>query len=275
MFAPITDHSQVHAHPDFHIKENCIEKTKWLFDKCDFETLNFVIQNENWTFIEDHELNIDQISETFISKLNAIFSKYIPSIKYYLRPKDKPWMNNTIRREQRRRDRLHKKAKLYNTQTIWSNYRTQRNYLTYLIRKAKREHDITLLDRLNALDRSDAGWWKIVKSTFGSAQESIPALEYSHNNNKVYANDNKSKADLLNEIFINVTKIDDDRNVFPEQFPRTEARLPDIQITTDDVIEAIGSIPDNKAPGPDSINSFLLTRIGGALAPVLHKLINR
>ena len=275
LLSPISDHSQIHAHLGLRRKETCIEKTKWLFNNCDYNALNLAIQNENWSMINDPDLTIDQISEAFMAKLNSLFADFIPIKKFYLRPHDMVWMNPNIRREQRKRDRLHKKAKLRNTPQTWSDYRSQRNLVTSLIRKAKREHDSSVFDRLNALDSSDSGWWKIVKSTFGSDRGSIPALEFFDGNEKVFASDNQTKANLLNNIFTAVSDINDDENVFPAQFPRTEARLPDICITSNDVTEIINSLPDNKAPGPDSVNSFVLKRIAESIAPVLCDLFNR
>ena len=275
LLAPISDHSQIHAHLGHCTKEKCVEKTKWLFHQCNIEALNQSIQNETWDMIQDPNLGIDQCTESFMTKLEHLFTLHIPRIKFYLRPFDKVWMNSTIRREQRKRDRLHKRAKMMNTHEIWYAYRAQRNLVTSLIRKAKREHDAILFERLNTLDSSDSGWWKMVRTFFGSGRGSIPALESFDGTARKYANDNHSKANLLNDYFISVTDIKDDENTFPEQVPRTEARLPDIQITPDDVTAVIDSLPDNKAPGPDSVSACILKHIVHSIGPLLCALFNR
>ena len=82
----------------------------------------------------------------------------------------------------------------------------------------------------------------------------IPALGIHDDDGSFYANDNHSKADLLNRFFVKVTGIDDDNVSFPDKFPRTEARLQDIILNPDDVISAIESIPAKKASGPDIIS---------------------
>ena len=147
--------------------------------------------------------------------------------------------------------------------------------MTSLIHRAKREHDASLFDRLSTLDGSDSGRWKIVKAAFGPGRGSIPALGFSNGSEIIFANDNKSKADLLNNIFISVTDIKNDVNVFTGQIPRTEARLLDIEIRPSDVIEVINSLSVNKAPGPDSVPPFILKKVVGSNAPVLCELFNR
>ena len=89
---------------------------------------------------------------------------------------------------------MHCKAKSLNTPEAWARYRTQRNYLNSLIRQQKRDHDRAIVDKLNSLDRSNADWWKVVRTVFGTSRESIPALQSEDRDGTFFANDNKSKA---------------------------------------------------------------------------------
>jgi len=202
--------------------------------------------------------------------------EFIPRKAYNrLRPGDKPWMNGEIRRAQRRRDRFHKAAKTKNTNDSWARYRAQRNYVTTLIHQAKREHDISVIDSINSMSSSDANWWKIVKTVFGASRDSIPALRYDDQDETRYADDDKSKADLLNDIFVKSSDVKDADKEFPEQLPRTDARLDHITVLEGDVLEAINSIFLNKAAGPDSITPFILHKISLSITPILVRLFNR
>jgi len=55
----------------------------------------------------------------------------------------------------------------------------------------------------------------------------------------------------------------------------TDARLETIEITVDDVIQAINSTPLNKAPGPDTISPFMIKQVNGSIAPILASVFNR
>ena len=75
----------------------------------------------------------------------------------------------------RNKNKLHKKAKIFNTDQPWKNFRQIRNNLTYAIRKRK-------LDYLQDLDNRAASknWWKLVKSFMsnkGSDPDVIPPLK--------------------------------------------------------------------------------------------------
>ena len=63
-----------------------------------------------------------------------------------------------------------------------------------------------------------------------------------------------AKANVLNELFTDVTKINDDSIDFPRLTPITDARLDTIQLTTLHVKDAIHDTSSNKSPGPDGIH---------------------
>ncbi len=71
---------------------------------------------------------------------NKLLTFYIPNKEITVRPSDKPWMNGLIRWSIRRRDRLLKRFSNNKTLLRWERYRTQRNLVVKLIRKAKIEY---------------------------------------------------------------------------------------------------------------------------------------
>ena len=136
-----------------------------MYDQCDYAALNQAISITDREFLNEGT-DIESISQKFIFKLNNLFREYIPTKKFILRPFDRCWMNSDIRRQQRRPNHMHCKAKSLNTPEAWARYRTQRNYLNSLIRQQKRDHDRAIVDKLNSLDRSNADWWKVVRTLF-------------------------------------------------------------------------------------------------------------
>ena len=86
----------------------CIKK-HWLFKSI------FLVNNhsqrtveENWTFIHAHILNL--------------IEKHIPS-KYISNKKSCPWMSVSLKRLIRKKQRLYKCAKHYNSDTKWKEYK--------------------------------------------------------------------------------------------------------------------------------------------------------
>ena len=58
-------------------------------------------------------------------------------------------MNNEIRKQIRKRRRIHKTAKRVNTTEQWQKLRLQRNKVTSLIRKCKQDYYSRVADNLN------------------------------------------------------------------------------------------------------------------------------
>ena len=275
LLTPIADHCQVNVRVGRPLKSPCIQKVKWLYDQCDFLELNRNIYGGDWAFLDDSNKSVNEICDNFLDKLNALFVRFIPTCKYTLRPEDKPWMTSEIRQNQRQRDRIHKKARISNLVSDWNRYRVQKNLTNRLIRDGKKHHDSTIIDLLNDQSQSGAAWWRVVKTAFGSSRETIPALKSSHSGQSYYATDNATKANMLNDIFVDVTNVNDANCVFPDQHPRSEARLQYLSITPNDVSQAINSLGPNKAPGPDSFTPKLLKGICPSISPLLAQIFNK
>lgn len=75
-------------------------------------------------------------------------NKHIPNKIITVRPADKPYMNNSIRRKMRQRNRIHYKAKQTNNPDHWQKFRQLRNEVIDLVRKAKDDYKTKLTSQL-------------------------------------------------------------------------------------------------------------------------------
>ena len=107
----------------------------------------------------------------------GIVESYIPRKTVTIRPRDKPWMNTTVRRAIRKRNRLPKIHCRVKSLVSWEKYRQQRNYTTALIRYNKQKYYKKLNSKLQDPSISNKNWWGIVKSlNRAKIQTSIPTL---------------------------------------------------------------------------------------------------
>jgi hypothetical protein len=67
--------------------------------------------------------NINEMYSNFTNILDNHIDLHVPQKTVTIRPKDKPFMNNTIRRCMRQRNRMHYKAKHTKNPQHWQNYR--------------------------------------------------------------------------------------------------------------------------------------------------------
>ena len=144
---------------------------------------------------------------------------------------DKPWITEEIKQMIRNKNKLHKKAKIFNTDQLWKSFRQIRNDLTYAIRKRK-------LDYLQDLDNRASSsatfgtknWWKLVKSFMsnkGSDPDVIPPLE----KDGVTYYTNEEKATILNQFFINQSTIEDNDDV--PDVPELLTSINQIRVSTE------------------------------------------
>ena len=132
----------------------------WDFENADFEQLRDNLKNENWNFIDDMDIN--ESTDTFTEKLMNNARLSIPNKECTIRFDDPPWMHNEIRKQIRKRKRLHKIAKRRNTSGDWFSFRRQRNRVTNLIRTSKNSYNMKLASNLSSdTNKSSKSWWNL------------------------------------------------------------------------------------------------------------------
>ena len=71
-------------------------------------------------------------------------NRFIPTKEVTIRPSDKPFMNNAIRRKMRQRNIIHCKAKSSENPIHWQKYREFGNEIPDMVRKSKEEYRLKL-----------------------------------------------------------------------------------------------------------------------------------
>ena len=112
-------------------------------------------------FFSNPSDSIDVVYNKWFNLFKSIVDAYIPSREITVRPKDKPWMNGSIRQAIRRRDRLLKRFSNIKSVLSWERYRTQRNLVVKLIRRTKMEHQRKINTLLADPSTSVKKWWGI------------------------------------------------------------------------------------------------------------------
>ena len=108
--------------------------------------------------------SIEEAAQLFSDTLHNTAKTFMPVKTVSVRQCDKPWISEKIKQIIRNKNKLQKKAKIFNTDQSWKSIRQIRNDPTYAIRKRK-------LDYLQDLDNRASSsatfgtknWWKLVK----------------------------------------------------------------------------------------------------------------
>lgn len=243
----------------------------WLYERGDYNEYRRILSSTNWNEHLSHD-NIDIAANIIAETILSAASHSIPNKLVTIRPTDIPWINNSIRRMIRKRNKLHKKAKSSNTTTNWANFRQSRNDTTKLIRQTKATYQQKLIDKANARDTPVKEWYKIAKKLNNKhTSTTIPPLA----DNGTEASSDHDKAELLNTYFCNQASLDDRNHVLPPVANTMLPTLSDIILTVQDVKDAISNIDSSKASGPDLISPRLIREGADALATPLSIYFNK
>ena len=191
-----------------------------------------------------------------------------------IRPKDVPWINNSLRTLMKKRNRLHKRAKTTKSNLHWQEYRQLRNEITSLKRQLKIEYYQELDEK--ASDPKQFGtkeWWKLVKQFMNKkdvSSDNIPPIK--HNGNIFYSN--KDKADIFNNFFVQQSTLESTDDT-PPDLPQFDNEVSLEALTSTEVKNVILNLDKKKASGPDAIHNRLLIAAVDKISDPLTSLFNR
>ena len=100
---------------------------------------------------------------SFKSILTDIYNKHAPMISKRVKGKISPWINSHIKAEMNNRDKLYRIFKNSRSESEFEKYKSQRNRVNVMVRKAKKEYFRNLL-RQSTHDPSR--FWKTLKTIF-------------------------------------------------------------------------------------------------------------
>ena len=89
-----------------------------------------------------------------------VADKHAPQIEKQVRGRNTPWLANEIKKVMAERDHFYRQARRTNTELHWSRYKSLRNQVTAMIRKAKSSYNRRIIEE-NSDDPKN--FWKAVK----------------------------------------------------------------------------------------------------------------
>lgn len=267
-----SDHCTVSAEIAFKTyKSQAFKKSIWKFEEANSNKIEQQLNSTDWSFIQSYD-NMNIITDKFEEILNKTAENYIPKITFTVRPNDKPWMTNTIRKNMRQRDRLYHKAKSSKSMTHWQNYKNKRNEVVNLVRLAKLGYMKKLQSSLSDPNLSPKSWYRLVND--------ITKLKNKHNPPPPLCKDNQinihpfDKAQTLNNHFADISKIENEPPLPDEPSP-PNFNLRSIQVTNQDVKDQLYKLNTAKPAGPDDIMPKFIKLISNSITEPLTSLFNR
>ena len=264
------DHCTIVANLLFR-KRKChsYNRVMWDFKNANFDLYRETIDSYNWEECF-HDQDINKSVESWTGKILEIAKSTIPNKDVVIRPNDKPWYNNALRKLCRKKNRSHRYAKSHNTPESWERFRQVRNEYFRQISFAKDHHEERKYMYLINERNSTKKWWSVVKEIqkTNDAYESIPPIETDGH----ILTDAKDKASAFNDYFLEASTLNDIGAVLPNEPVFFDDGLDFIDVSLNDVTDQLKCLDTSKSYGPDNISPVFLKEGGFTLAHCLLRL---
>ncbi|XP_072039335.1 uncharacterized protein [Amphiura filiformis] len=180
--------------------------------------------NENWTTFKNYVLNTTE--------------KYVPH--HFSKGKQShPWIDHSIVKQMRKRDKLYSAAKKTKSKRLWASYKKQRNNVTATLRQSYTHYMEEVLGP--SLETSPKRFWSFIRSQRKDAV-SIPTLI---SDGEACVSD-ISKAEALNKQFSSVFT-DENLSAIPNKGHSAFSSIQDLDIELQGVIKQLTQINIHKA----------------------------
>jgi hypothetical protein len=254
-------------------KRKAFSRTMWNFKEANFQGFRNELKNNNWDqCFETDDPNL--ICEAWTELFLKISKKYVNSKTVIVRPNDKSWYTNFLRRLCRLKDRSHRKWVRYRTDENWDLYCVTRNFYFDECDRIRLEHEEKLTESLATESKiNPKKWWGLAKQIMGKNKSSTYPSLVSRGN--VYTTDDE-KANLFNESFLESSTLGraPTYNLEEDVETVTESELENITVKDQDVADILSTINVNKAYGPDNLSPRLIKEAGNTIVKVLVRLFN-
>ena len=178
-----------------------------------------------------------------------------------------PWITPEIRRNIRRKNKTHAKAKKTGSSKLRSKFETLRREIKAEVRK---QHDLYVNNLVGDVKANPRDFYRYINSQKKDTQ-GIPPLK--RKNGKGVAQSDLEKAEEFNGQFTDVFSKNEHTQV--PLLDRSAPFMNDIAVSKDGVIKLLKGLNPSKALGPDELHPRVLKELATELGPVFAHLFQQ
>ena len=230
------------------------------------------VRSIDWLPIFSNYSDANKAAEYLSSKLKDTFDRHAPLIEKRIKDKPCEWLDDTIKKEMNKRDKLQRKARGSKSNARWAEYKRQKNRCTNLIRRAKSTY---YRDALNEHERvSPKKFWKTIKSIFPTKSKHSASSGTTPTADRVRMFANYFSSIVKSMKSINFPLRNCTWHYCRKRPLRTKLIFKFSYITPGYVLKHLNRLKRNKATGIDSLPPNLLKDCAEEIAGPLAHIIN-
>ena len=240
----------------------------YVYSKADWESIRRDINNFTEQYIQEHpSRSVNENWNIFKGKLHETIDRYIPSRTTSSR-NHLPWINSSIRRMTRKKQRLYNLARRTKKTKHWERF----NQLKRETRRALRRAHIDYINNIfrESLEKHDSKtFWRYVKS---QRQENVGIAPLKRGG--TLHSDSTTKAEILSEQFQSVFTPDTE-DAIPQLEGTPYPTISRLHISQPGVTKLLLNLKVRKASGPDNIPARILKELAHEISPGLTAVFNQ
>lgn len=234
------------------------------FKRANFDGLRRSLKNFKLDTDTDVETNWTYFKTHLLTEQN----KFVQSYEKRRKCSNPAWFNNEIKLALQNRNWLYKLKKADSSSENNARYCEARRRVKSLIKQAKRRHEINIAANCKSDPKS---FYRYVNNKKEIRSGIGPLTDDSGN----IMTDSQDIANTLNSYFASVFNSNStDTAEIPNTNENILHKLPDFDISRDEVLKALQTLKSNKSPGPDHIFPKLLKEISDEISSPLTQLFN-
>jgi hypothetical protein len=245
----------------------------WDFKNANFDLFREELSKADWdSCLESDDINV--VCERWSDLFMNISEQVIRKKRVKVRPQDKNWYNNYLRRLKRFKDREHGIWVQNKSELQWDIYKAARNTYFQECDRLKLEYEEHIYASLaTEITKNPKKWWSLVGQTMNSSKKSnYPTMIQD---GVIYATD-KEKADIFNSTYLESSNLAGDHFELPDdEHVLGHEPLEEIIIQEKEVDDILQGIDVNKAYGPDNISPRLIKEARPSIIKILTNIFNR
>ena len=254
----VSDHDMLMFH--FYAKpQKLVSRARkiYLYHKADRTRLKQGVRDAYFEMISrQSHVSVENLWSFFKNTLHKLRDDFVPC-KLAKSNSNLPWVNVSVRREIRKKERLFKRAKRSGNHIDFASFKTQRKKVKHVIKKAHDDYVDSYI--LNDFGKKPKKFWKYIKAK----RYSNTKIKCLTKNGQTFT-ETKEILNTLNTTFYEAfsrTSTPSSINELSGQVNASFPDMPKIDISSSGIQALIDGLDSNKAPGPDNISPRLLKLI--------------
>ena len=272
------DHNIVYV--EFDIKAKRVQQAPqkyYIYHRADMDGLrdHLARYKDEFFSTDNSHMTVNDMCVSFKSEVIAAIERFIPT-KCQDKKKSLPWIDSSIRRLIRKRDKLYFRARRSSSPDIKNHYKRFRAHVPKVIRDAYWKHisNIFCFETENPDPECPRNNEKVYKFwSFGKSLKKEAFGITTLRENEILKTDTLDKANICNRQFRSAFTLKLDTDI-PSKGASPFTPKGDITIDPKRVSKLLDNPKIHKAPGPDGLSARVLKECSSEIAPVLALIYN-